>query len=137
MTLQSLLGFKERQLFVEENREVLRNVQAGYRELAGFDIQWILGRKGSITAAKSGKDFAHVVLSFGPGVRAAKGQLLKKIVGAKFYLKRVVIRVAGVRALSHDALAAVYPANISAGAGTHLRRCRTWSQAARYQIWKI
>src|SRR6185503_12231628 len=75
--------------------------------LAGRGVERILREGSSVGAGASGEDFGHVVQRLRIGIAGADGQLFEQVVGAKFHLCAIVVRVAAVIAIADNTLIAI------------------------------
>src|SRR5262249_52352454 len=88
MSDDAMLFFEERQLFSEENGELVGNVQSRESIFSSL-IERILRKRDGLTTRACAEDFADVVQGLAVGVGSPHGQLLEHVVGAELGLYRV------------------------------------------------
>src|SRR5258708_18654955 len=132
----AVLLLEERQLLGNQDCALMGNIQSGKGVFAFSGVQRVLRERDRAAAGKCAEDFAHVVQVLGPRITGPHGQLLEKVVGAKFRLQGVVVGVAAVVSGAHYTGTAMESANVSWAGGSGVRRNLLRYRARRlgYQV---
>ena len=113
---------EERQLLSEEDRPLMGIIQTGEGIFTAGIVEWILRKGHGVAAAEGAEDLAYVIESFAEGVRGPQRQLFEQIIAAEFHLDSIVVRKAGVSALTQHSKTAICAAQVR-GNGASRRRC--------------
>src|SRR5712691_191059 len=134
MTRNAMLLSEERQLFSEQKRECLRDIEAGNRVFSSSKRDWVLREGYSVAGRAGAKDFAGVVQGLAPGITGTHGQLLEQVVGPELHLQSIVIRIAAVIAGAYNPCIAVHAAD---GNGVERLGRRAGSEIGGHQIGEV
>src|SRR5713226_9424294 len=105
-----MLSPERRKVFVERNKKVMREIQAGKTMLRRRGVHLTLGEGAGSAGSPGTEDLAGIVSGFAERISSLQFQLVKQLVGAKFELHTVVVRVSGVGPPADDPLVAVHTA---------------------------
>src|SRR5947209_1017171 len=126
-----MLVLEERQLLSEEDRPLMRIIQAGERIFTAGVVEWVLRKGHGVPGAEGTEYLAYVIDSLADRVRGPQRQLFEQVIAAEFHLQRVVVGKAGVRALTQHSKTAMRAAQVR-GDGASRRRCNLWGGAGRH-----
>src|SRR5438270_1297729 len=134
-----MLVLEERQLLSEEDRPLMRIIQAGERIFTAGVVEWVLRKGHGVPGTEGTEDLAYVIESLADGVRGPQRQLFEQVIAAEFHLQRVVVGKAGVRALTQHSKTAMGAARVRVK-GSSRRRRDFWGgarcHAGRNQVGK-
>src|SRR5713101_4919835 len=106
-----MLSPERRKVFVERNKKVMREIQAGKTMLRRGGVDLTLGEGAGTAGSPGTEDLAGIVGGLAERISSLQVQLVKQLVGAKFELHTVVVRVSRVGPRTDDSCVAVHAAN--------------------------